>query len=907
MHYLPSNNPILSYSGISDMVKRLARRSSRILVFTVLLIGFAMSVSGSGPERENRGVLLTDRPGSVEMPHTAIPVEIRRDTDIPVSEFGGYPLEGRNGHAGHSGHAGHGGHAAGVHIHHIGEQEEKVIHFTDYLYRQPEIREAYEAYLRMKRESPEEFQVMAQTVANSVGDTRNFFVYSIAESEPGAAVYDEILFELRAIGEKSEIWVEVEELAPGKIDDSVVSAMMEALEERTPPNSVNPDQGIILNNIDIFALGDPSLVPDPAGTGMVKVLISNLNDGWDPDEGGGFTAGFFNPADLAPRTVNRNSNQAAILYINSFPGIYTDDQPANPNRPLSTVAHEFQHLIQAGRGNLITFMDEGQSESAEIFNGFDARSMVFLNDPNEVSGNVETQSADGFLRWRRGEQAVLNDYQRAQLFHNYLYERVGVDAIGSLTQSGSGNPWVQYQNILNSSGSGLDFRHVLAEFYIANWLNDPGISDGRYGYTLPQQAGVRVANPGRRFGTEERSWVRNEPVTLRYGGAKYTEWRHVQDLSVRVSSPSEIIHYLIVDEEGAAGPPEIIRLNGNEFTGEGLFRSAVLVSVNTVVQSVSSFGSRQFTYSAEWIPSELRVVDISYSVKPTAGFVPIPLDFSETTTFKGVAVRVDPQYEGELQGVDFTLWHTSESIQGTGTLQVILTDSRRSSGQGPDAIYVPNEVITFRELDFGDLRPGMNSVDFTADEIMLEADENYHFYLRVVDQSEDARLLFVFDQGSNDKSDRNYYPVRSILGGYSPATGDLSGWSRLLGNPDIDSDNDNKNLVLTTRVLSRVPLDEDLPELPVSDRFEMLYNYPNPFNSETQVWFNIPASVEDEVRVRVEVYDILGRRVMTLMDENRSAGKQDVLFNAGHLSSGIYILRMTAGGSADSHKLMLLK
>ena len=881
------------------MVTQIYRNIFSFLSLAALIAGMNSVAAGQMSDRERPSTSLADRPGAVEQIYTAGESGARTSQSAYVDDH----------HHDQHGHLHPGPHSQRplVDLYHIGRQKEVVIHITDHLYRQPEIREAYEAYLRLREQEPEALEVMAQTVTYNVGDTRNFFVYSIEESEPGSPVYDEILFVLRAVGEKSEIWVEQEEYAPGKIDNDVVDAVMEALEERTPPNSVNPDQGIILNNIDIFAEGNPSLVPDPDGSGVVKVLISNLNDGWDPDEGGGFTAGFFNPADLAPRTVNRNSNQAAILYINSYPGIYTDDQPADPSRPLSTVAHEFQHLIQAGRGNLITFMDEGQSEAAEIFNGFNARSMVYLNDPAEVSGNVETQNADGFLRWRRGEQAVLNDYQRAQLFHSYLYERVGVEAVGRLTQSGSGNPWVQYQNILNSAGSGLEFREVLADFHVANWLNNLQIGDGRYGYTLPQQAGVRTTVPGRRYGDEERSWVRNESVSLRYGGAKYTEWRNVQDLSISVNTPSEVIHYVIVDEDGASGPPEVIRLNGGDFVRDGMFRSVVLVSVNTVVQSVSNFGSRQFTYSAEWTPSELRVVDISYSVKPMAGFVPFPLNFSAETVFRGVAVRVDPQYEGELQGVDFTLWHTSESVEGTGTLQVILTDSRLNSGQGADAIFVPNEAIAFREIDFENLRPGSNSVDFTGDDILLDADTNYHFYFRIVDESEDAQLLFAFDQGSNDKSDKNYYPVRSLLGGYNPSTGNMTGWSRLLGNADNDRDNDNKNLVMTARVLSRVPLLEDQPQLPVSDRIELLYNYPNPFNSETQVWFNIPSSVEGDVRVRVEVYDILGRRVMTLMDENRSAGKQEVLFDAGNLSSGIYILRMTAGGSADSHKLMLLK
>lgn len=782
---------------------------------------------------------------------------------------------------------------------------DNIIHITDYLYSLPEIREPYEAYLRIKRESPAELEAMQLAATYAVGDTLSFHVYNIGESEPGDPVYDRILFELRATGEQSEIWVEREEYQPGKIDDSVVDAMMESLEERTPPRSINPAQGIILNNIDFFAQGNPDLVPDPDGSGVVKLLVLDIRDDWDPDEGGGFTAGFFNPADLSPRTVNRFSNQAAILYIDSYPGIYEDDRPANPGRPLSVIAHEFQHLIHSGRGNMITFMDEGQSEIAEIWNGFDARSMIFLNEPAEVSGNVESQSADGILRWRRGEQNVLKDYQRAQLFHGYLHERIGEESVGRLTQSGPGNPWVQYQNVINHSGTGLAFREVLADFYVANWVNDTDWEDGRYGYAQPQFASVRSSTPGRRFDAEARPWVRNEQVSLQYGGARYTQWRHVQDLSLSLSSPQEISHFVIAEEENGT-EPEIMELNGPELMLDGTYSSVVLVSVNTLVESSTNFGSRQFVYSAQWTPSEVRVVDINYSVKPVAGYVPFPLFHSENTVFRGPAVRVSPSIEGVLQGVDFSLWHTGEAIEGTGTLRVSVTESQLSSGTGADAINIPSSVIAYTDIDFEDLSPGSNSVDFSHADIEIEADRNYHVFFRIMDESEDASLLFSFDQGSDEKDDTNYYPVRTILAGYNQA-GELSGWSRLLGSEDNDNDNDNKNLVMTTRILSSVPIGEAPPEVPVSDRFELLYNYPNPFNNDTLVRFNIPSSVEEGVRVTIEIYDILGRRVGTLMDETRQAGAQDVLFQAGELSSGIYILRMRAGGSADSHKLMLLK
>ncbi len=854
----------------------------------VLILGaYSVSHAGTGLQADPDYPLL-DRPGTVENLHR----DARPPGDDTVQP-GSYGYHDRESHD-HD-----------HNLYYTDRHDDKIIHITDYLYRVPEIREAYEAYLRMKKEAPEELLVMQHTTTYQVGDTRNFFVFNIEKSQPGSPpVYDEILFELRSIGKKSEIWVEQDELAPDKITDQVVMAMMEALEERTPPRSVNPNQGIILNNIDIFAQGEPRLVPDPDGSGVIKVLIANIQDGWDPDEGGGYTAGFFNPGDLVPKAANRHSNEAAILYINSYPGIYLDNQPANPNRPLNVIAHEHQHLIQAGRGNLGTFMDEGQSEVAEIFNGFNARSMVFLNEPDEVSGNVESRARDGFLRWRTGEPEVLKDYQRAQLFHSYLYERAGLEAVGSLTQSGSGNPWVQYQAMLTNATTGLDFREVLADFHVTNWLNDTDVNDGRFGYTLPQQSGVRATVPGTRFDGDSRSWINNEPVSLHYGGAKYIQWRHIQDLSLRFSNHTGISHYLILEREGRNVKPEVLNIEGSEISVDGFFTSAVLVSVNTLVQDHGNFGSRQFTYTAEWIPSDLTVVDISYSVTPVAGWISFPMFHSSSQTeFRTVAVRVDPEYDGVLQGVDVNLHHTAEAVTGSGSLQVSVTESDLLSGTGADALYVPSRVLASVVIDFEDLRPGVNSIDFSDFDVEMDARVNYHIHFEILNESADGRIRFTFDQGSNDKANRNYYPVRTILGGFSAGT---FGWSRLIGDKDNESDNDNKNLFLTTRVLSRVPV-EGLPERPVTERFELLSNYPNPFNNTTRIRFNIPDNLDDETRVQIQLYDILGRHVRSIMDQNQPSGVHEITVDAQGLSSGIYIVRMLAGGGADSRKIMFLK
>jgi len=81
-------------------------------------------------------------------------------------------------------------------------------------------------------------------------------------------------------------------------------------------------------------------------------------------------------------------------------------------------------------------------------------------------------------------------------------------------------------------------------------------------------------------------------------------------------------------------------------------------------------------------------------------------------------------------------------------------------------------------------------------------------------------------------------------------------------------------------------------------------NYPNPFNPSTTIRFSLPQTSE----VSLKVYDIAGREVMSLMNENRLAsGQHSLQMDASHLASGIYVLRLTADGVALTKKLTLIK
>jgi hypothetical protein len=93
--------------------------------------------------------------------------------------------------------------------------------------------------------------------------------------------------------------------------------------------------------------------------------------------------------------------------------------------------------------------------------------------------------------------------------------------------------------------------------------------------------------------------------------------------------------------------------------------------------------------------------------------------------------------------------------------------------------------------------------------------------------------------------------------------------------------------------------------------FSLSQNYPNPFNPSTKIKFAIP-NVETRhasslQMVTLKIYDILGREIATLVNEEKPAGEYEVGFNAINLPSGIYFYQLSAGNFVETKKMILLK
>ena len=85
--------------------------------------------------------------------------------------------------------------------------------------------------------------------------------------------------------------------------------------------------------------------------------------------------------------------------------------------------------------------------------------------------------------------------------------------------------------------------------------------------------------------------------------------------------------------------------------------------------------------------------------------------------------------------------------------------------------------------------------------------------------------------------------------------------------------------------------------------YTLLQNYPNPFNPVTIIKYEVPQISN----VKIEVFDVLGRVIKVLVDEEKTAGRYEIKFDASLLASGIYYYRIKANEFVQSKKMMLIK
>jgi hypothetical protein len=109
-----------------------------------------------------------------------------------------------------------------------------------------------------------------------------------------------------------------------------------------------------------------------------------------------------------------------------------------------------------------------------------------------------------------------------------------------------------------------------------------------------------------------------------------------------------------------------------------------------------------------------------------------------------------------------------------------------------------------------------------------------------------------------------------------------------------------------TTLIGLHPLSEKIP-----NSFSLSQNYPNPFNPSTKIKFDIPLSrgVSEGrgVLVRLTIYDILGREIETLVNEQIKSGTYEVEWDGFAFASGVYFYKLITESYTETRKMVLVK
>jgi hypothetical protein len=157
--------------------------------------------------------------------------------------------------------------------------------------------------------------------------------------------------------------------------------------------------------------------------------------------------------------------------------------------------------------------------------------------------------------------------------------------------------------------------------------------------------------------------------------------------------------------------------------------------------------------------------------------------------------------------------------------------------------------------------------------------------------------------GGGNSFDRSTYDVSNATQGVT-IKAECNSWNprsgpKVTGIGAVDTDPQDCGEQLTT---DRPDVDEAPVDLPT--RYELTGARPNPFNPTVTIGYDVPSPGG---RVQIEVYDVGGRLVSTLVDEARPAGRHAVTWSGDHAASGVYFVRMTADQFTRTRKIVLLK
>jgi photosystem II stability/assembly factor-like uncharacterized protein len=255
---------------------------------------------------------------------------------------------------------------------------------------------------------------------------------------------------------------------------------------------------------------------------------------------------------------------------------------------------------------------------------------------------------------------------------------------------------------------------------------------------------------------------------------------------------------------------------------------------------------------------------ISYAPGTPGGYMMVSAVYPGLVSTNGSAYTLD----------DGITWNVCDNSVSRGLLSDFADENTGWCGSSTNSVYryygppLPVELVSFNSSVYG------NNIQLnwqTATEINNQGFEVYR---------NGNKIAFVDGKGTTPETQDYSFIDKNLQSGI---------YNYRLKQTDFDG---------TQEVVGELTVYLTLPE-----QFSLEQNYPNPFNPTTTIIYSIPSTAV----VTLNVYDVLGNEVATLVNEEKTAGSFEVNFNAADLSSGIYFYKLQAGNFIDTKKMILLR
>jgi hypothetical protein len=644
----------------------------------------------------------------------------------------------------------------------------------------------------------------------------------------------------RAVGKHCYIFVQ-DSVWNNNITQSGVDSIASVFDNTT---FRNPNKGIYQTNTEVF--GEP---PDVDNDPKIVIFLLDIID--NSATSGTMINGFFSTANELLQSTFPLSNEAEIIYIDITPN-YSETSWVLSNY-LSTLAHEFQHLIAWNYHKVnsqMTFTNEGCSLTAEVINGFPIyQEYWYLFEPNHY-----------LFDWRDGSFNVINDYSRAARFHVYLYEQFGSGLFKNIVQSDKFGI-ESYNDALTKIGSNLQIEDIIKNWFIAN-INGDKSTDTRYGYSS-----TIVGRP-----VETINFFPGNTIAKMVNpySVEYVSLESGKNVKVMLSSTSESLKITAL-LKGIGGKKVIDVTPNSIFTDPELgtkYKTCTFIFMNLSSVQPAAFNCK--------ILGDTTSVELKwYQDNAMTFFNSQPLDtigvpFDAVPGGKLDSVKIGVYRQGEISGkIYYLTGKFGEPVTRSGPTPISELFSAKYV-QEPHYLYI-NPPVSWLKIDLRNEQ--------------IKTDKPFYVGIYIpADTTKSAVLLGSYIKGYDD-----YYQYAHVSNMPFWVTFDIPTTGRY-PIPMISAFVSFPNAV--SKVTENILL-----------KYSLSQNYPNPFNPSTKIAFSIPRKGVTTIKI----YDLMGREVKTLMNEIIEAGDHTIKFSAENLSSGIYFYKIQCDDFVNIKKMVLLR